>query len=139
MKEFIIDNKNLKTTFMRYRCRAIFLSGWLIWFNLFMPMLSVYSQKIEPDASETVATFLLTYSSVFLIFMVIIFLWQQYWIFRFRGKEKRRNELITSNEEIADYFGVSTEDLQQWRQGKCLKIHIGSDEKGKIEKVDIMK
>jgi len=139
MGEFIIENKQLKTTFLRYRCRTIFLSGWLIWFYFFVPIMSVQSQvELTTITNSTPLAFLLTYSTVFLSIMLITFLWQQYWIFRFRGKERRRSVLVTSNEEIARYFDVSTTDLQQWREGKRLRIHIGNDEKGLIEKVDIM-
>ncbi|MCK5718527.1 MAG: poly-beta-1,6-N-acetyl-D-glucosamine biosynthesis protein PgaD [Thiomargarita sp.] len=143
MNKFIIDVPHLQTPLQRYGFRLLAFSGWMIWFYFFIPIIYSYGQTNGLEEAQALIgveqkLFLIGYPAIFLGIIFVVISWSRYRIFLFRGKEKRRKPLIISNEEVANYFDVPLDKLSQWQQEKRLRVHIGNDDKGRIEKVDVL-
>lgn len=91
----------------------------------------IMGEKLE-KAFEIIST-MEVYLHVILINSMLLISWALYNQVRFRGKDRRKPPRIIGPEDLAMYYGITTDDVIAWQNTRILTMH--HDTVGTIEKV----
>ncbi|MCC6209165.1 MAG: poly-beta-1,6-N-acetyl-D-glucosamine biosynthesis protein PgaD [Gammaproteobacteria bacterium] len=144
-RPLIIENPELQTLRQRYAFAALTLFFWVLWFYLWIPVISLlawlfgaerfYQAMIVNSGLDTLLDLLGLYSVVILVMGAILSSWAWYNQIRFRGREKRRASPSVTADEIQSFFALRTEQLDLARYAK--HVVIEHDEDGKVKDVRV--
>lgn len=144
-RPLIIENPELQTPQQRYAFAAITLLFWILWFYLWIPIISLlawlfgaerfYRAMIVHSGLDTLLELLGLYSIIILIMGVILSGWAWYNQIRFRGREKRRASPTVTLEETGSFYALRPEQLDLARYAK--HVVIEHDEHGKVKDIRV--
>ena len=144
-RPLIIENPELQTPQQRYAFAAITLLFWVLWFYLWIPIISLlawlfgaerfYKAMVVHNGLDTLLELLGLYSIIILVMGVILSGWAWYNQIRFRGREKRRASPTVTAEEIGSFYTLRPEQLDLARYAK--HVVIEHDEHGKVNNIRV--
>jgi len=136
-KSLIIDRPELQTPQQRYIFSFLTLTFWVIWFYLWLPLLSFfawllgfkffYENMIQLNGLEGLLELIGWYGLVIGASALILVFWSGYNLFRFQGKNKRTTSIRVTEEQMAGFFHIEKSALQSCRQEKCIIIEFDQD------------
>ena len=135
----IIYRPDLQPRSRRVMFSGVTLLAWLIWFYLFVPLLSLGAWWFGIDAFREymllpgARDYLLTltgYAIVIAITFLIIFGWSRYNQIRFSGPDRRQGQPPVTADMTARRFHVKPELLVQLQQAKTIDLNF--DPTGKL-------
>ncbi len=131
MNPFIINRPDLQTLRQRFGYSFLTLLFWLVWFYLWIPLLSlvgwifgidlIHDEMIVREGIQALIELLGWY-------FLVIFL-----MLRFRGKERRGPRPVVGDVSLAGDFSVTSEQVALWRE--CKRLVISHDVDGNITNV----
>ncbi len=135
----IIYRPDLQPRGRRVMFSGITLVAWLIWFYLFLPLLSLAAwwfgieafreYMLLPEARGYLLT-LTGYAIVIALTFLAIFGWSRYNQIRFGGPDRRHGQPPVSRDMTAKRFNVKPELLEQLQQAKTIDLNF--DPTGKL-------
>lgn len=140
MNHLIIDRPDLQTPIQRFISRSLTLILWLIYFYLWLPLLTLLAWWVgltgiarelsAIESSRNLQLVLFTYLLVVLAIGFVYLLWAILNYRKFRNHEKRKTRSSVPLNDIAEYHRVSPTDLSNWQNIKSLIVD--HDEHGSI-------
>lgn len=137
----IIENPGLQTLRQRYAYAALTLIFWVVWFYLWMPIITLfawlfgadrfYETMIAHSGMDLLFDLLGLYGLIILSMGAILGGWAWYNRLRVRGRDKRRGSATVGSDEMESFFMVEPEQLDAARRGK--RVVIEHDEDGKVQ------
>jgi len=144
-RPLIIENPELQTPRQRYTFAALTLLFWIVWFYLWIPVVSLlawlfgaerfYQAMITRSGLEALVELLGLYALIILIMGVIFTGWAWYNQLRVRGRDKRRASATVTPAEIGSFFMLKPEQLDVARYAK--HVVIEHDEHGHVKDVRV--
>ncbi len=111
---------------------------WGILLYLWQPLISMvawalnvklfYNHMIVLGGYHNFLALVIDYLIVIAIMGGILIIWARINLWRFRGKDRRKRPADASTAELAEYFEVSAEQLEQWRQQDSLAVTLNDKE-----------
>lgn len=142
----IIENPGLQTLRQRYAFAALTLIFWVIWFYLWMPIITLvawlfgaerfYETMIARSGIDMLVGLLGLYGLVILIMGTVLGGWAWYNRWLVRGRDKRRGSGVIEQTEIEAFFKVSPEQSGIARGAR--RVVIEHDEDGQIKTVSVV-
>ncbi len=118
---------------------------WVLYSYLWAPFISLlawilgfefaYDVMIRAGGAKGLVEILKFYGVVLACIFVVILGWSLLSRYRFAANDRRQVARITTNAEIAQYFGIESDDLQKLRGARIAIVSINSA--GDIEQVDV--
>lgn len=144
MNPLVIEMPDLQTIRQRYASNVITFIFWVLWFYLWLPLISLvawvlgidlfYDRMVVRGGYDAFVEMLPVYALIVVLIGALLIIWGVYNMQRFRGKERRTHAHPVTISTIANYFIVDPARLVEWQQAKNLVIHI--DELGMIQAVE---
>lgn len=141
--EVIIDRPELQARRHRWTYSTLTLVAWVIWMYLWLPVVTIVAwylgvrtfirEIMLPDRAVVLAL-VLSYLAVIVVMGVILVVWSQYNLRRFRGLERRRASPPVTDQEILEWFQCSSENMERLRVEKSVTVEY--DEEGGILAVE---
>lgn len=135
----IIYRPDLQPRSRRFMFSGITLLAWLVWFYLFLPLLSLgawwfgidtfQQYMLQPGARGYLLT-LSGYIMVIALTFLVIFGWSRYNLIRFGGPDRRQEQPPVTTEMMAKRFHVRPELLDQLQAAKTVDLNF--DPTGKL-------
>ncbi|MGD8845398.1 MAG: poly-beta-1,6-N-acetyl-D-glucosamine biosynthesis protein PgaD [Desulfobacteraceae bacterium] len=138
LDEIIIDKPFHLGFFRRNSERGIAVSGWLVWFFMIRPLLLLaawsfglhifYAQFVKLGGYKNLRIFgyyLLVMAAIY----IVLQLWNRYNIYRFRGKERRREEAPVSDKQMAAFYRISGRAVSSLKKEAAINVHFLSDQR----------
>jgi biofilm PGA synthesis protein PgaD len=132
MRPLIIESPNLQDLRQRYAFAALTLVFWVVWFYLWIPLVSLvawlmgievfYDQMILLDGLRGLRDLLGWYGLVIALLGLSLGGWAWYNFKRFGGREKRRDSPLLEPEAIAGHFGLTEGQLAAAKSAQRLVI-----------------
>ncbi len=142
-RPLIIENPELQTPQQRYVFAAITFLFWILWFYLWIPIISLlawlfgaerfYKAMIVHSGLDTLLELLGLYSVVILIMGAVLAGWAWYNQIRFRSREKRRASPVVAAEEMRTFFLLEPAQFDLARDARRLVIE--HDEHGRVKDI----
>ena len=111
---------------------------WGILIYLWQPLISMvawalniklfYNHMIVLGGYHNFLALVVDYLIVIGIMGGVLIIWARINLWRFRGKERRKRPADATTEELAQYFEVSAQEMEQWRQMDSLEIGLNEKE-----------
>ncbi|WP_376697323.1 poly-beta-1,6-N-acetyl-D-glucosamine biosynthesis protein PgaD [Wenzhouxiangella sp. EGI_FJ10305] len=127
----IIYRPDLQPSGRRALFSAITLVAWILWFYLFMPLLSLGAwwfgvesfrhYMLDPERSGYLLT-LTAYAIVVAVTALVIIGWSRYNQVRFSGPDRRHHMPPVTNEMIQEKFQLDAEMLQRVQKAKAIEL-----------------
>ncbi len=143
MNPFIISRPDLQTLRQRFGYSFLTFLFWLVWFYLWIPLLSLvgwifgidlfYDEMIMREGLQSLIELLGWYSLVIFFISATLGVWALINLLRFRGHERRGERSIVEDIALANDFGVTSEQVVSWRG--CKRLVISHDINGNITDV----
>lgn len=144
-RPLIIESPDLQTLRQRYAFAALTLVFWVIWFYLWIPVISLlawllgleffYQHMVVLEGLRGLLDTGVWYALVVVAIGLAFVSWSYFNLLRFRGKDKRRRPPEVPDEEMARFFGIDQADLQHARRARRLVVRYGED--GSIAGIDV--
>ncbi|MBK8162990.1 MAG: poly-beta-1,6-N-acetyl-D-glucosamine biosynthesis protein PgaD [Gammaproteobacteria bacterium] len=144
-RPLIIENPELQTPRQRYAFAALTLFFWIIWFYLWIPIVSLlawlfgaerfYQAMIMRSGLDALIELLGLYSIIILVMGALLAGWAWYNQMRFRGREKRRVSTVVTPEEVGSFYALKPEQLELARYAK--HVVIDHDEHGQVKDIRV--
>jgi biofilm PGA synthesis protein PgaD len=144
-RPLIIDNPELQTPRQRYAFAAVTLVFWVLWFYLWIPIVSLlawlfgaerfYQEMISKSGLDALIEILGLYAIIILTMGIILSGWAWYNQLRFRGHDKRRASAVVTPAEAASFFALKPEQLDLARYAK--HVVIEHDDHGNIRDIRV--
>lgn len=144
-RPLIIDNPELQTPRERYAFAALTLVFWIVWFYLWIPVVSLlawlfgaerfYQAMITHSGLDALIELLGLYSIIILVMGVILAAWAWYNQVRVRGRDKRRSSITVTPAEVGSFFALKPEQLDLARYAK--HVVIEHDEHGQVKDIRV--
>lgn len=141
MKSLIIDTPSLQSLRQKYTYAVLTLLFWLVWFYLWLPLVSLlawlfgidvfYEHMIVLEGLKGLLELLGWYAMVIALIGCILVIWSSYNLLRFGGKNKRTHNPPVRLDEIASCYALEPAALVAAREAKTLTIQ--QDEQGSIK------
>jgi len=141
----IIYRPDLQPRGRRALFSGITLLAWLIWFYLFLPLLSIAAwwfgvtafreHMLDPGRSGYLLT-LTGYAIVVAVTALIIIGWSRYNQIRFGGPDRRRPIAPVTDAMIQERFDLDAETLRLARAARRLEIDL--DPKGRLRQARVL-
>ena len=145
MNPHIIQRPDLQTLRQRFGYSFLTLLFWLIWFYLWIPLLSLggwafgvelfYDEMIVRDGLQAQIELLGLYFLVIFLISATLGVWALVNLWRFRGNERRGARPVADAEVLANDFSVTREQVESWRG--CKRLIISHDADGNIVAVSL--
>lgn len=142
-RPLIIENPGLQTLRQRYAFAALTLIFWVIWFYLWMPVITLvawlfgadrfYETMIAHSGMDLLVSLLGLYGLVILSMGTILGGWAWYNRLRVRGRDKRRSSTPIDAAGLDAFFGTRPEQSSLARGAR--RVVIEHDEDGKIREI----
>ena len=133
----IIETPDLQGLRQRYAYALITLVFWILWFYLWIPVISLvawllsadvfYREMILLDGLRGLADLLGWYGLVITVIVVFYSAWALYNQVRFRGRNRRRKQAEVEPLELADDFNIEPALILPLQEAKRLLIVLGED------------
>jgi len=130
----VIDSPDLQTLKQRYAFSLITLVFWVLWFYLWLPLISmvawafgiqaVYRHMVVLGGFEGLARLIGAYVIAIAVMGVLFIGWALYNYYRFRNRQRRTNIQAVSPEQLAGYFDVSEERLLEATEARRVVFHF---------------
>ncbi len=143
MNPFIISRPDLQTLRQRFGYSFLTFLFWLVWFYLWIPLLSlggwifgidlIHDEMIVREGMQALIELLGWYFLVIFFISATLGLWALINLLRFRGHERRGERPIVEDIALASDFGVTSEQIASWRG--CKRLVINHDIDGNITEV----
>ncbi|HED40585.1 MAG TPA: poly-beta-1,6-N-acetyl-D-glucosamine biosynthesis protein PgaD [Chromatiales bacterium] len=140
MNPHIIQRPDMQTLRQRFGYSFLTFLFWVIWFYLWIPLLSLagwlfgvdifYDEMVVQEGLQTLLDLLGLYFLVIFLISATLGIWAAVNLWRFRGKERRSARVAVDDASLADDFGVTTEQVAYWRQSR--RLLMSHDEQGNI-------
>lgn len=111
---------------------------WGILLYLWQPLISMvawalniklfYNHMIVLGGYHNFLALVIDYLIVISIMGGVLIVWARVNLWRFRGKDRRKRPDDASPEELAQFFNVSAEQLQQWQTMNSLEVSLNDEE-----------
>jgi len=144
MNPYIIVRPDLQTIRQRFGYSFLTFLFWLIWFYLWIPLISlggwlfgvdlIHDEMVVRDGLNSLIELLGVYFLVIFLISAILGIWAIVNLWRFRGKNRRGPRATVSEEKLSDDFNVSSQQVVAWRQ--CRRLVISHDAEGNIVTVE---
>jgi len=144
MSPYIIDRPDLQTIRQRFGYSFLTFVFWLIWFYLWIPLISLggwlfgidlfYDEMVVRDGLDALIELLGLYFLVIFLISATLGLWAMVNLWRFRGKNRRGPRPTVNEEQLAEDFNVTSQQVVAWRQ--CKRLVISHDAEGNIVSID---
>ena len=128
----IIDRPDLLSPSLRIGGAALTAAFWILYIYLWMPILSLiiwgfqigifYREMIVLDGLTGFVELLISYGLVIVIMGIVYLGWALMNYYRFRNVERRQNSSPTALRELALYFSVPENDLNNWQRSKVMSV-----------------
>ncbi len=129
----IINRPDLLSLRKRAMFSGITLVAWVIWFYLFLPLVSAIawwagaelfaSYMLDPDERTYLIT-LMFYVIVIVVAGLVIFAWSRYNQLRFQGHDRREPMPRVSDTMIQARFRVDAESLRQIHRSQIMHFEL---------------
>ncbi len=139
----IIESPSLQTLRQRYTYAALTLLFWVFWFYLWIPVISLiawvlgietfYDQMVIQAGLEALKELLGFYTTVIMALGGALASWALYNQIRFRGKERRTQQPLAGEDEIARFFALEAALMKRLQQAKF--IELDHDEDGQLKTI----
>ena len=136
-KSLIIDRPELQTPQQRYIFSMLTLVFWIIWFYLWLPLLSLfawllgfeyfYENMIRLNGLEGLLDLIGWYGLVIGASALLLVFWSAYNLSRFQGKNKRTTSIRVTEEQMAEFFHIDKSGLQICHHEKRIVFEFGQD------------
>ncbi len=143
MNPFIINRPDLQTLRQRFGYSFLTLLFWLVWFYLWIPLLSlvgwifgidlIHDEMIVREGIQALIELLGWYFLVIFLISAVLGAWAMVNLLRFRGKERRGPRPVVGDVSLAGDFSVTSEQVALWRE--CKRLVISHDVDGNITNV----
>ena len=140
----IIDHPEWQTPKQRILLGSITLIFWMIWFYLWIPIISILAwvfgikvfeyHMIELEGYKDLIALLGWYATGITLLGGSLIAWATYNIQRFKESTRRGSRSEVSVEDQADHFQVDVKDVQIWREMQLIVIE--HNENLQIAKLD---
>lgn len=137
MKSLVINRPDLQKMRNRYGYGLVTFIFWVLWFYLWLPLISLaawsmgfnlfYDEMVVAGGFNALLDLLVFYLLVILLISLTLGVWAIVSLFRFRGKNRRREREVVNDEALASFFNVESENLSKWRSSKRMVISHGED------------
>lgn len=144
-RPLIIETPSLQSLRQRYAYAILTLFFWLFWFYLWLPVISLlawllgienfYDQMIVQAGLEAFLELIGFYLTVISVLCLSLISWGLYNQIRFRGKERRTQQMRTETTELAHFFDLTPATVRQLQQTK--NIELTHDDNGKLVHIDL--
>lgn len=142
LDKIIIDESFNLGFYRRNSERGIAAAGWLVWFFMIRPLLLLtvwsfgyhifYAQFVELGGYKNLRIF-----GYYLLVMAAIYtvlqLWNRYNIYRFRGKERRREGAPVSDKQMGAFYHISDQAVSSLKKDPAISVHFLSDQRVDFE------
>ena len=147
MQDLIIDKPEALRTHHKVTYVGVTFIFWLLIFYLWQPFISLiawyfgfqffYEHMIELGGYKEFGNILLLYAKVIAVLGLIFMSWAKINEWRFKGKNRRKEGVRVTQQEIADYFKMDMAKLNSLITAKTvslditdnMEIIVGSDKK----------
>ncbi len=139
----IIETPSLQSLRQRYAYALLTLAFWVLWFYLWIPVISLvawllgvkafYREMIFLDGLHEQQELLIWYGLTIAIVGICYISWALYNQFRFRGRERRLTPPVVTVEELAGDFDLDPALVSTLQEAK--RIRIVHDEQGRIRRI----
>ena len=139
----IISRPDLQTLRQKYAFAFLTFLFWLIWFYLWLPLISllawlfgveiIYEHMIVLEGFYGLVDLLGWYLSVILLIGLTLLCWSRYNLTRFRGRSKRTHVDTVSGHQLADFFNVDRQSVDASRHART--IYVSHDANGQIDHI----
>ena len=139
----IISRPDLQTLRQKYAFAFLTFLFWLIWFYLWLPLISllawlfgveiIYEHMVVLQGFHGLIDLLGWYMLVILLMGTVLLCWSWYNLRRFRGKSKRLHVDTVSTRQLAEFFNVDTHSIDAGRQARTIYVSHGAT--GHIDKI----
>jgi len=136
-KSLIIDRPELQTPQQRYIFSLLTLAFWIIWFYLWLPLVSLfawllgfelfYESMIRLNGLEGLLDLVGWYGLVIGASALLLVLWSAYNLSRFQGKNKRTTSVRITEEQMAGFFQIEKSAIQTCRHEKRVVFEFDQD------------
>lgn len=136
-KSLIIERPELQTPQQRYIFSFLTLIFWIIWFYLWLPLLSLfawllgfeyfYESMIRLNGFQGLLDLIGWYGIVIAASAVILVFWSAYNLSRFQGKNKRTTNIRVSGEQMAGFFHIKESAVQTCQHEKRVVIDFNQN------------
>ncbi len=143
-KPLIINRPDVLTLRQRFADGFLTFLFWLIWFYLWIPLLSLggwifgidlfHDEMIVREGLQSLTELLGWYLLVIFLISTTLGVWAMVNLWRFRGKDRRGARPVVADEVLANDFNVTAEQVNQWRA--CKRLVISHDPQGNIMAVE---
>jgi len=144
MSPHIIQRPALQTLRQRFGYSFLTFLFWLIWFYLWIPLISLggwlfgidlfHDQMIVRDGLDALIELLGLYFLVIFLISATLGIWAMVNLWRFRGKNRRGPRPTVNDEQLADDFNVTSQQVGEWRE--CKRLVMSHDAEGNIITID---
>jgi len=143
MTDLVYDSPEMQPTPQKIVYFFLTLSLWVFWFSLWIPAIEIVGlaetaqffpvSKIG-DELRYLLGILGQYGMLIGVMSVALLAWVKYNKLRFSVNEKRRGRYLVSVVDVAEYFGVETEELAGWRRERV--VTVVHDDNGRLVRVE---
>ena len=140
----IIETPDLQGLRQRYASAILTLMFWVLWFYLWIPVLSLlawllgfeafYREMILYEGLYGERLLLAKYAITIVVIGTGYLAWALYNQFRFRGRERRHRHRRVDKEALAEAFEIEPIDVSRLQAGR--RSTIAHDETGRIRRID---
>lgn len=139
----IINCPDLQTLKQKYTYAAITLLFWVIWFYLWLPLLSFfawvfgieifYEHMVVLDGLNSLVDMLGWYALIITLTGVILILWSRYNLLRFRKKNQRTQPAPLTPQQLSLFFKIEAKKIEHYQVSR--RIIIQHDADGNIKTI----
>ena len=143
--KLIIDHPEWQTPKQRILLGSITLIFWMVWFYLWIPLISILAwvfgikvfeyHMIELEGYKDLIALLGWYAAGVILLGGSLIAWATYNIQRFKQSTRRSSRLGVSVENQARHFQVDVKDVRVWRESQL--IVVSHDENLQISEVNL--
>ena len=139
----IINRPDLQTLRQKYAFAFLTFLFWLIWFYLWLPLISllawlfgvdiIYEHMVVLQGFHGLVDLLGWYVLVILLLGMVLLCWSWYNLARFRGKSKRTQVDTVSTRQLSEFFNVDMQSIDDGRHARTIYVSHGTN--GRIDKI----
>ena len=130
--KLIIENGHLQSKWRRLAQGLLTLFFWCLWVYMIFPLASPIVNLMNIDIGfshqldlELLVSIVIMAVAACVSIVVSMLIWRYYNIFLDKKKQlKDAHHSTVLREELADYFGVNSTDINQWQHAKALRIEL---------------
>lgn len=137
MRDLIINSPSLQTLRQRYSSVLITLVFWVIWFFLWIPIITavawylgfdvMYFEMFEMSGYKEVIRSFINFLIVVAILGGSLAVWATYNYLRFRGKDRRSAIKVVTPADISNYLNVDEDELKKYQHDRFVSVDFDDE------------